>query len=94
MAVPLLLIAIPQSRGVWQRLESSVPLLLGGAVFLGIWGIVHGNDDGWTAPGVLGPLLLAALLLPAYAPGRVAVYAVLPLRLFRSAPSRSPTSSF
>ena len=35
-------------------------------MFLGIWGIVHGNDDGWTSAGVLGPLVLAALLLPAY----------------------------
>ena len=35
-------------RGTWQRLDLVGTLLLGGAVFLGIWGIVHGNDDGWT----------------------------------------------
>ena len=33
---------------------ASAPLLLGGAVFLGIWGIVHGNDDGWTSRGGAG----------------------------------------
>jgi EmrB/QacA subfamily drug resistance transporter len=83
VAVPLLLVAIPESRGVWQRLDPVGVLLLGGAVFLGIWGIVRGNDEGWTDPLVLGPLVLAAALLPAYvlwARGRA--YAVLPLRLF------------
>ncbi|MFC7495055.1 MULTISPECIES: MFS transporter [unclassified Nocardioides] len=85
VAVPLLLAAIPESRGAWQRLDLVGVLMLGGAVFLGVWGIVHGNDDGWTDPQVLLPLVLAALLVPAYvlrARGRS--YAVLPLRLFSS----------
>ncbi|MDF1602972.1 MFS transporter [Nocardioides sp. YIM 152315] len=85
VAVPLLLAAIPESRGAWQRLDLPGVLMLGGAVFLGVWGIVHGNDDGWADPRVLVPLVLAALLVPAYvvwARGRA--YAVLPLRLFSS----------
>src|SRR6478752_4842436 len=83
VALPLLLVAVPESRGLWQRLDPFGVLLLGGAVFLGIWGIVHGNDDGWSALSVAGPLVLAGVLLPAYvlwARGRA--YAVLPLRLF------------
>lgn len=83
VALPLILLALPESRGAWQRLDPVGVLLLGGAVFLGIWGIVHGNEDGWTDPLVLGPLVLAVALLPAYvlwARGRS--YAVLPLRLF------------
>jgi EmrB/QacA subfamily drug resistance transporter len=83
VAIPLLLVAIPESKGIWQKLDPFGVLLLGGAVFLGIWGIVHGNDDGWSDPRVLGPLVLAGLLLPAYvlwARGRA--HAVLPLRLF------------
>ena len=54
-------------------------------MFLGVWGIVHGNDDGWTSLGVLGSLVVAALLVPSYllhATRRAD--AVLPLRLFRS----------
>ncbi len=85
VAVPLLLMAVPESRGAWQRLDLPGTALLGGAVFLGIWGIVHGNDDGWTSTGVLAALGTAALLLPAYvwwARGRS--YAVLPLRLYAS----------
>ena len=85
VAIPLLLIAIPESKGAWQKLDPIGVLLLGGAVFLGIWGIVHGNDDGWSDPLVLGPMLLAAALLPAYVVwARTRTYAVLPLRLFRS----------
>ena len=85
VAAPLLLLAVRESRGAWQRLDLFGAALLGGAVFLGIWGIVHGNDDGWTDPWVLGPLVAAGLLVPAYllwARGRA--YAVLPLRLFTS----------
>ena len=85
VAIPLLLVAVRESRGTWQRLDPIGTLLLGGAVFLGIWAIVHGNDDGWTSAGVLGPIVVAAALLPAYvvwARGRA--HAVLPLRLFSS----------
>src|SRR4249919_3359924 len=41
VAVPLLLVAIPESKGAWQKLDPIGVLLLGGAVCLGIWGIVH-----------------------------------------------------
>jgi EmrB/QacA subfamily drug resistance transporter len=85
VAIPLLLVAIRESRGTWQRLDPVGTLLLGGAVFLGIWGIVHGNDDGWASAGVLVPLIVAGLLLPAYVGWSLGrAYAVLPLRLFSS----------
>jgi EmrB/QacA subfamily drug resistance transporter len=85
VALPLLLFAVRESRGTWQKLDLVGTAMLGGAVFLGIWGIVHGNDDGWTSPGVLVPLVVAGLLVPAYfAWARGRSYAVLPLRLFSS----------
>jgi EmrB/QacA subfamily drug resistance transporter len=85
VALPLLVFAVRESKGTWQRLDVVGTVLLGGAVFLGIWGIVHGNDDGWTSPGVLVPLVTAAVLVPAYvAWARGRSYAVLPLRLFQS----------
>jgi len=85
VAVPLMLFAVRESKGDWRKLDLFGTLLLGGAVFLGIWGIVHGNDDGWGSSRVLIPLVAAALLVPAYvvhARGRA--HAVLPLRLFSS----------
>jgi EmrB/QacA subfamily drug resistance transporter len=85
VALPLLVFALRESKGSWQRLDLVGTAMLGGAVSLGIWGIVHGNDDGWTAPGVLVPLVVAGLLVPAYlAWARGRAYAVLPLRLFSS----------
>lgn len=83
VAAPLLVMAVEESRGAWQRLDLLGAALVGGAVFAGIWGIVHGNEDGWTSPGVVVPLVAAVLLVPAYllwARGRA--HAVLPLRLF------------
>lgn len=85
IAVPLLLIAVPESHGIRSRIDPVGTLLLGGAVSLGIWGIVHGNDDGWGDPRVLGPLAVAVLLVPAYVLwARRRTDAVLPLRLFSS----------
>ncbi|MFT4264532.1 MAG: DHA2 family efflux MFS transporter permease subunit [Nocardioides sp.] len=85
LALPLILVTVRESRGVWSRLDPIGTALIGGAVFAGIWGIVHGNDDGWTSTGVLIPLVLAGLLLPAYVVhARRRVDAVLPLRLYRS----------
>jgi len=85
VAVPLMLLAVRESRGTWQRLDLVGAGLLGGAVFLGIWGIVHGNDDGWSSTGVLGSLVAAAVLVPAYLLwARDRAHAVLPLRLFAS----------
>lgn len=83
LALPLVLAAVAESRGTWQRLDLTGALMLGGAVFLGIWGIVHGNDDGWGSGRVLTPLIIAALLLPLYVGwARRRSHAVLPLRLF------------
>ena len=85
LAVALLRVAVPESRAPSRDWTSSALGLLGGAVFLATWGIVHGNDDGWTSPGVLTLLISAALLLLAYLPWAARRRdAVLPLRLFRS----------
>jgi EmrB/QacA subfamily drug resistance transporter len=88
IAAPLLWGAVNESFGRRQRIDVRGTLLLGGAVFLGVWGIVHGNDDGWTSMSVLLPLVVAGLLVPAYllharSTARRA-FAVLPLRLFGS----------
>src|SRR4051794_27697391 len=88
IAAPLLWGAVNESFGRRQRIDIRGTLLLGGAVFLGVWGIVHGNDDGWTSASVVLPLVVAGLLVPAYllharSTARRA-FAVLPLRLFRS----------
>ncbi|RLV47892.1 DHA2 family efflux MFS transporter permease subunit [Nocardioides mangrovicus] len=90
VGVPFMLWAVSESRGSWQRMDLVGTAMLGGAVFLGVWGIVHGNTQpdgsgGWTSVGVLVPLVVGALLLPAYVlRARSIDHAVLPLRLFGS----------
>ncbi|WP_082482036.1 MULTISPECIES: MFS transporter [unclassified Aeromicrobium] len=92
VAVPLLLLATPESRSSAPGRPDVVgTFLLGGAVFAGVWGIVHGNDDGWSSAGVVGTLVAASALALGYLTWaarldrstRPGDDAVLPLRLFR-----------
>ena len=88
VALPLLIIAARESRGRQQPVDVLGTALLGAAVFLAVWGIVHGNDDGWSSVKVLLPLIIAGLLIPLYIAHaarrqRNRRDAVLPLRLFR-----------
>ena len=85
VALPLLRLAVVESRDVPRPLDLVGTLLLGGAVFLGVWGITHGNEDGWASAGVAGPLVASVLLVPAYLLwARNRSHAVLPLHLFSS----------
>jgi EmrB/QacA subfamily drug resistance transporter len=85
VAVPLVLRALPESRGRTQRLDV-LGLLLAGIGVLGIvWGVVHGNEDGWTSAGVLGPIVGGALALALFLRHEARTsHALVPLRLFRS----------
>jgi len=83
VALPLVFAALSESRGRPQRLDLLGTVLLGGAVFLGIWGIVNGNEDGWSSPGVVASVVTAVALVPLYlVHARSRADAVLPLRLF------------
>ncbi|MCG7285059.1 DHA2 family efflux MFS transporter permease subunit [Cellulomonas sp. ACRRI] len=85
VALPLVLRALPEQRGRAQRLD--LPgLLLAGAGVLGIvWGVVHGNEDGWTSAGVLAPVVGGVLALALFLRHEARTpHALVPLRLFRS----------
>ncbi|MFC9789937.1 DHA2 family efflux MFS transporter permease subunit [Rhodococcus sp. NPDC127528] len=85
VAVPLALYALGESRGRRQRLDLLGVLLAGVGVFLGVWGIVHGNDDGWTSASTLGVLGAAVLALVAFVVRELRTDdPVMPMRLFRS----------
>ena len=71
------------SRGAPGARWTCGDVLLGGAVFLGIWGIVHGNDDGWSVARrtrFAGSRPSWSRRTSLHARGRT--HAVLPLRLF------------
>ncbi|HEY8281492.1 MAG TPA: DHA2 family efflux MFS transporter permease subunit [Leifsonia sp.] len=84
IAVPLVLIALPNSFGARLRADVVGLLLAGPGVLALVYGIVRGNPAGWGSIEVLGSLLAGAVLLVAFVvwEGR-ATAPLLPLRLFR-----------
>ncbi len=85
VAVPFVLRALPESYGRREPLDVAGLALVGGGVLSGVWGIIRGNDDGWTSTSVLGALVLSVLLLAAFVVRESrAAHPLVPLRLFRS----------
>lgn len=85
VAVPLALYALGESRGRRAPMDLLGVALAGAGVFLGVWAIVHGNDDGWTSAMVLGSLAASALALSAFVIHELRTpNPVMPMRLFRS----------
>ncbi|WP_328292025.1 DHA2 family efflux MFS transporter permease subunit [Kineococcus sp. NBC_00420] len=85
LALPLILRALPESRG--RRVPVDVAgTVLGAAVVVGIvWAVVHADADGWGSTAVLLPLAVGVLALLAFlVRQRTARFPLLPLRLFRS----------
>ncbi|OZF26723.1 MFS transporter [Rhodococcus sp. 14-2496-1d] len=85
VAIPLAYIALKETAGRSQPLDLLGVLLSGGGVFLLIWAVVHGNDDGWASATVLAGFIGSAVLLVAFVLRASRTrYSVLPLALFRS----------
>ncbi|ROZ46266.1 DHA2 family efflux MFS transporter permease subunit [Rhodococcus sp. WS3] len=85
VAVPLAMYALRESTGRKQPLDVAGVALAGLGVFLAVWGIVHGNDDGWGSFGVVASLVGAVVALGLFiVRERTTSHPVMPLRLFRS----------
>lgn len=85
IALPLALLALPESRGRRQPLDVAGLVLAAAGIFGVVWGIVHGNDDGWTSAGVLAPLIAGVGLLVVFVRHESrSAHPLVPLRLFRS----------
>jgi EmrB/QacA subfamily drug resistance transporter len=84
IAVPLALLALPNSFGARLRADVVGLLLVGVGVLGVVYGIVRGNDAGWDSLEVIGSLALGILLLGAFIAWESRAAApLLPLRLFR-----------
>jgi EmrB/QacA subfamily drug resistance transporter len=88
--VPIGLLLLPvatqlhESRGPDKALD--LPgLALAGVGMLGIvWGLIHGNGDGWTSPTIVGALVGGALALAAFVVWELRTpQPMLPMRFFR-----------
>jgi EmrB/QacA subfamily drug resistance transporter len=84
VSIPLALLALPNSFGARLRADVVGLLLAGGGVFGIVYGIVRGNEAGWTSTEVLTALIGGGLLLLVFVwwEGRASA-PLLPLRLFR-----------
>jgi EmrB/QacA subfamily drug resistance transporter len=84
LAVPLALLALPNTFGARLRADVTGLLLAAVGVLGLVYGIVRGNDAGWDSVEVAGSLGLGAALLVAFViwEGRTPA-PLLPLRLFR-----------
>ena len=83
-SIALALVALPNSFGARLRADV-VGLMLSGVGLLGlVYGIVRGNDAGWSSLEVLGSLIAGGALLVAFVAWELRASApLLPLRLFR-----------
>ncbi|OZE98947.1 MFS transporter [Rhodococcus sp. 15-1154-1] len=85
VAVPLALVALKESYGHRQPLDLVGILLVGAGVFLLVWAVVHGNEDGWASTTVLLSFVGSAVSMVAFVlRQRSTEHPVVPLRLFRS----------
>ncbi|HET8952310.1 MAG TPA: DHA2 family efflux MFS transporter permease subunit [Solirubrobacteraceae bacterium] len=83
--VPLAFRFLTESHGPARELD--LPgLALGGLGLLGIvYGIVRGNEQGWTSTEILGSLIAGAVLVAAFVAWELrAPHPMLPMRFFRS----------
>ncbi len=85
VAVALAFLRLEETRGPAGRLDL-VGLGLASAGLLGlVWGVIHGNDRGWTHPQILAALIIGTVLLVAFvAWERRAAAPMLPLHIFRN----------
>jgi len=84
IAIPLALLALPNSFGATLRADVVGLLLAGLGVLAVIFGIVRGNPAGWDSLQVVGSLVAGAVLLVSFVIWESRTSApLLPLRLFR-----------
>ncbi|MBN8883981.1 MAG: MFS transporter [Salana multivorans] len=84
LAIPLVLLVLPAGSRSRLRLDLLGTLLAGLGVLGIVYGIVRGNEVGWTSAEVLGSLVAGVALLAAFlVHERRADSPLLPLRLFR-----------
>jgi len=84
IAIPLALAALPTSFGERVRADLLGVLLAGLGILGLVFGIVRGNEAGWSSFQVLGSLIAGALLVAGFLVRETLTTApLLPLRLFR-----------
>ena len=85
LTIPFVLICIRESRGPGAALDISGLMLVTGAAFGVVWGLMRGNSAGWAAPEVAATLIAGLLLSIAFVAFELrAREPMLPMRFFRA----------
>jgi EmrB/QacA subfamily drug resistance transporter len=83
--VPLALMRLDESYGPIKRLDLRGLLLASSGLFGIVWGLVRGNEVGWSSLQIVGPIVAGLALVTAFVAWEQRAPApMLPLRLFRS----------
>jgi EmrB/QacA subfamily drug resistance transporter len=85
VAIPLAIFRLEETHGPSARLDLPGLGLVSAGLLAVVWGLVNGNELGWTSPQVAGSLVVGVVLLAAFAAWEArTAEPMLPLRLFRS----------
>ena len=84
LLAPLAFGFLRESHGPEGRLDLPGLGLISAGLFGLVWGLIHGNGDGWTSPQIVGALSLGAILTAAFVAWELRTLApMLPMRFFR-----------
>jgi EmrB/QacA subfamily drug resistance transporter len=82
--LPVAMLRISESRGENRSLDLPALGLVSAGLFGLVWGLVRGNEHGWTSFGVAGPLVAGLVLLGAFVLWELrAREPMVPMRFFR-----------
>ncbi len=85
VAIPLALTRLTETHGPASRLDLPGLGLVSGGLLAVVWGLVRGNELGWTNVEIVASLAVGAALLAAFVAWEArTAEPMLPLRLFRS----------
>jgi EmrB/QacA subfamily drug resistance transporter len=85
LLVPLAVARLRESHGPDRALDLPGLALASGGLLGVVWGLVHGNGDGWSSPSIVGSLTAGAVLLAAFVAWELRTpRPMLPMRFFRN----------
>ncbi len=85
IVLPVAALRLTETYGPESRLDVPGLGLISAGLLALVWGVINGNDHGWTSPSIVAALVAGTVLLVAFVVWESRqTYPMLPLRFFRS----------